>query len=141
MAAPSANRGSSGSHPAVEVLLERNVAAPGAARRAMMGLCGEHGIDRAITQTLLLLVSEIVSNAVLHSTGPAEAGVKLSAAVGPRTIRIRVTDAGEGFRPAPRDPSRTEGGFGLFLLERGAERWGVESEGATTVWFELPREQ
>jgi anti-sigma regulatory factor (Ser/Thr protein kinase) len=139
--ARSAGRGSSESPVPVELLLERNVGAPGAARRAVMGLCGEHGIDGKVQQTLLLLVSEIVSNAVLHSTGPADASVKLTAAVSPRTIRISVTDAGEGFCPAPRDPSRTDGGYGLFLLERAAQSWGVESEGPTSVWFELAREQ
>jgi len=141
MPARSASRGSSESPAPVEVLLERSVGAPGAARRAVTGLCGEHGIGGTVQQTVLLLVSEIVSNAVLHSEGPADAGVKLTAAVGPRTIRITVTDAGVGFTPAPRDPSRTDGGYGLFLLERTAERWGVESGGSTTVWFELAHGQ
>jgi anti-sigma regulatory factor (Ser/Thr protein kinase) len=139
MAARSTGRGSSESPVPVEMLLDRNVRAPAAARRAVTGLCDEHGIDGSVQQTLLLLVSEIVSNAVLHSTGPADASVKLTAAVEPRTIRVSVNDAGEGFTPAPRDPARTDGGYGLFLLERAAERWGVEAEGSTRVWFELAR--
>ena len=39
---------------------------------------------------------------------------------------------------AQRDPMRTDGGYGLYLVEKVASRWGVDSTSPTKVWFELP---
>jgi anti-sigma regulatory factor (Ser/Thr protein kinase) len=58
--------------------------------------------------------------------------------VTPDVFHVSVTDAGDGFTPGRRDPERVEGGYGLFLLEKAASRWGVEASSPTTVWFELP---
>jgi anti-sigma regulatory factor (Ser/Thr protein kinase) len=86
----------------------------------------------------VLLVSEVVSNAVLHSLGPADAPVLLAATIGEEVVHIAVTDAGRGFtlrRPEP----RADGGYGLYLLDQAARRWGVDQVGGTRVWFELSR--
>ena len=56
----------------------------------------------------------------------------------PGIVRVTVTDAGEGFEPAPRRQPRTEtGGWGLHLVDRLAHRWGVDRAGVTSVWFEI----
>ena len=102
-------------------------------------LPSELELDGSLCQSLILLVSEVVSNAVRHSSGDPGAPVGLVASFGERTIRVTVTDAGEGFTPRPRDPARTHDGYGLYLLEKVADRWGVQSRGDTKVWFELPR--
>jgi hypothetical protein len=52
-------------------------------------------------------------------------------------VRVEVIDSGSGFAPEPRDPARATGGFGLFLVDTQAARWGVDREGGTRVWFEL----
>jgi anti-sigma regulatory factor (Ser/Thr protein kinase) len=122
----------------LELALPRNVQAPAAARTAISGLCNELRLDGTVRQTIVLLVSEVVSNAVLHSSGPADANVTVRAAATPDAVRVEVIDAGEGFTPAERDPTRIDGGYGLFLLEKSASRWGVESTRPTTVWFEVP---
>jgi len=122
----------------LELALERGVQAPAIARAAISGLCEDLRLDGPVRQTLVLLISEVVSNAVLHSSGPAEAPITVMANVTPDVVRIAVTDAGEGFTPAGRDPARVEGGYGLYLLEKAASRWGVEATSPTTVWFELP---
>ena len=55
-------------------------------------------------------------------------------------VRIEVSDRGDGFTPTPRIGALDEpGGFGLFLLGRLADRWGVETNDGTTVWFVLRR--
>ena len=55
-------------------------------------------------------------------------------------VRVEVSDHGEGFTPAPRFGTLDEpGGFGLFLIGRLADRWGVDTEDGTTVWFVLRR--
>ena len=84
----------------------------------------------------MLLVSEVVSNAVQHSPGPAGAPIVLAATVGEETVYIAVTDAGRGFTPRRPNP-RADGGYGLYLLEKAASRWGVDQVGGTRVWFEL----
>ena len=122
----------------LELALERNVQAPAIARAAISGICEDLRLAGSLRQTLVLLISEVVSNAVLHSSGPAEAPITVTANVTPEVFHLAVTDAGEGFTPSGRDPARVEGGYGLYLLEKAASRWGVEASSPTTVWFELP---
>jgi anti-sigma regulatory factor (Ser/Thr protein kinase) len=130
-----------GSHgPArVELSLERSVQAPALARAAIAEQCDALGIDGSLAQSVILLVSEVVSNAVRHSSADPKQPVELIATFGEKAIRVTVTDAGSGFTPQPRDPARTHDGYGLYLLEKVAARWGVESRGDTKVWFEMAR--
>ncbi len=121
----------------LDLELERSATSPALARAALARWCEELGVAGTYSQNLILLVSELVSNAVRHSSGAQDAPIGLVATFGEEAIRITVTDAGEGFTPRPRDPARTHGGYGLYLLEKVAERWGVESNGDTKVWFEL----
>lgn len=119
--------------------LEHSVQAPAQARAAIAERCEQLGIDGSLAQSLILLVSEVVSNAVRHSQADPSLPVSLRATFGERAIRVAVTDSGEGFEPQPRDPARTHDGYGLYLLEKVSERWGVERHGGTRVWFELAR--
>jgi anti-sigma regulatory factor (Ser/Thr protein kinase) len=87
--------------------------------------------------TLRLLVSEVVTNAVRHG-GESEPVQVLASWNG--EVRVAVSDKGNGFTPAPRVGGLDEpGGFGLFLIGRLADRWGVETNDGTTVWFVLRR--
>jgi anti-sigma regulatory factor (Ser/Thr protein kinase) len=119
--------------------LTRNLEAPSVARAAMMGRCDGFELDPSLCHTLVLLVSEVVSNAVLHSRGPVDAPIMLAATVTDTVIRVTVTDAGGGFTPKSRAPDTKHGGYGLYLVDKAAERWGVDRVGGTRVWFELPR--
>jgi anti-sigma regulatory factor (Ser/Thr protein kinase) len=118
--------------------LQRNVEAPGIARAAVSELSERLRLSGSTLQTLVLLVSEVVSNAVLHSSGPQAAPITLTASVSDSAVRIDVTDAGGGFTPRQRDPASINDGYGLYLVDKAASRWGVESSGPTSVWFELP---
>jgi anti-sigma regulatory factor (Ser/Thr protein kinase) len=119
--------------------LERDIRAPAIARSAVSEQLLQMGVDGSFGQTVVLLVSEIVSNAVRHSRGPADAAISLDATVTEGAVRVAVTDAGSGFIPRPRDPERLGDGYGLYLLEKAASSWGVESDAGTTVWFEVAR--
>lgn len=132
-------RGYVGGPARLELELERTVQAPAIARAAIIARCAELGIDGSLAQSLILLVSEVVSNAVRHSSADLAAPVAMLATFGEKAIRVSVTDAGEGFTPRRRDPARTHDGYGLYLLEKVSARWGVESRGSTNVWFELAR--
>jgi anti-sigma regulatory factor (Ser/Thr protein kinase) len=95
-------------------------------------------IDPPLMETLRLLVTELVSNSVRHAQSDT---VVLKILVGRSAVLTEVTDAGPGFDPAATpEPGKDESGWGLFLVERLAHRWGVnQSNGETRVWFELRR--
>ena len=140
MSGPLSDTGQTDGSPVeLRLRLRRDVSAPALARSAVAAQLQRAGIDSSLGQTVVLLVSEVVSNAVRHSTGPAQAPIGLASTVDEGSVRVAVTDAGEGFTPRPRDPSVIGEGYGLDLLEKAARSWGVESGGETTVWFELAR--
>ncbi|MGI5455388.1 ATP-binding protein [Streptomyces sp. CA-249302] len=92
---------------------------------------------RAAAEDVLLVVSELVTNACLHAEGPDELGITCDNKV----IRLEVSDRGTG-QPAPRTPHRAgrPGGHGMFIVQRLCLDWGVvRTPGATgkTVWAEL----
>jgi anti-sigma regulatory factor (Ser/Thr protein kinase) len=112
---------------------------PDAAAKARRGLSRLRAdIDPPLMETLRLLVTELVSNAVKHA---AAGTVTLKVIVGRATVLTEVTDEGPGFDPAQTGtPRENHSGWGLFLVGRLAERWGVSRNGSSTsVWFELRR--
>ena len=135
-----AGRGSQTALP-LELRLAREQTAPAQARSAVSEWCEPLALPTACMQALVLLVSEVVSNAVLHSTAPADSAIVLTAQLDGENVRVSVSDAGEGFEPRPRDPARLSDGYGLFLLDKIASRWGVDDSRSTSVWFELPRSE
>ena len=106
------------------------------ARRALSRLRAD--IDPPLMETLRLLVTELVSNSVRHAHSET---VVLKIVVGRSAVLTEVTDKGPGFDPGKTaNPGTNESGWGLFLVERLAHRWGVAQEDdATRVWFELLR--
>jgi len=106
------------------------------ARRALSKLRAD--IDPPLMETLRLLVTELVSNSVRHARSET---VMLKVLVGRTSVLTEVTDEGPGFDPAETGtPGSEDSGWGLFLVERLAHRWGVsQNAGATKVWFELRR--
>jgi anti-sigma regulatory factor (Ser/Thr protein kinase) len=95
-------------------------------------------LDPPLAETLRLLVTELVSNAVRHAAAET---VSLKVLVGRSAVFTEVKDAGPGFDPAETGVPRADHtGWGLFLVERLADHWGVAHERtATRVWFELRR--
>jgi len=86
-----------------------------------------------------LLVSELVSNSVMHASAEH---VELRAVTHPQGVHVEVSDPGAGFdRDGDRrTPSLSgEGGFGLHIVDTVADRWGVTRDDAARVWFEIDR--
>jgi anti-sigma regulatory factor (Ser/Thr protein kinase) len=103
------------------------------ARAALSAL--ERHVDAVPLDDLRLLVTELVTNSVRHS-GAADVHLHVSVAAG--RVRVEVSDAGRGFMPAPQAPGvERSGGWGLYLVDRLASRWGVARDGLTRVWFEM----
>ena len=95
-------------------------------------------LDPPLIETLGLLVTELVTNSVRHTAADS---LTLSIAIGKSAVLTEVTDTGPGFDPKCVEHSGDEDtGWGLFLVERLAHKWGVRHDGPTKqVWFELRR--
>ena len=108
----------------------------GRARRDVEDALKAADVDRATAGDVMLLVSELVSNAVRH-TRCERFEVRLE--VAPDRLRIEVHDGGDGFVPkiAPSDDGT--GGYGMFIVDRLADRWGVERDPSGVIWIELDR--
>ena len=121
--------------PGMSVELEPGATAAGQARAALASLQGR--IDAGTLADIRLLVSELVTNSVRHSRAEREL-VRLAVTSRGRTVRVEVSDGGTGFEPRARTKPREEaGGWGLHLVDRLANRWGVETGRRTRVWFEI----
>jgi len=124
------------------VRVERRLAVtPEAAAEARHALddIGPEGFDARL-RDVRLLVSELVTNAVRHANLSDSDIILLVFDIADHALRVEVHDPGGGFvptAPAP-DPTRPSG-WGLYLVAELADRWGVDSDEQTLVWFELDR--
>ena len=115
--------------------LECALSAPRRARSIAREVLGARLADHR-RNDLLVLVTELVTNAVRHAGLGPEDTVVLHLAAAAGVVRVEVCDGGPGFDPAGREPG-PGGGFGLVLLRRLADRWGVDLRGGACAWFEL----
>jgi len=114
--------------------------APSDARRAVRETLDDE-VSRRTRDDAELLVSELVSNSVRHGGGDELAELAMDTDVRDDRVVVRVFDDGEGFEAAPpvNLDRETAGGYGLVLLDRLANDWGVERADRFCVWFELDR--
>ena len=93
-----------------------------------------------MADTAVLLVSELATNAVLHSASgqPGGSATVLITEIG-GGVRVEVADEGsDQSAPAVRGDIYASEGHGLFLVQSLADQWGyVRDETGTTVWFWL----
>lgn len=116
-------------------LLPCTADAPGSARDSAAGLLAElgHGAERS--DDLLLAVSELVTNAVVHGAG---GDLELRLQASPLMIRVEVSDAGTSAFEWPADGvNGVNGHWGLGLVKAFSERCGVLRLPSTRVWCEL----
>jgi anti-sigma regulatory factor (Ser/Thr protein kinase) len=114
------------------VRLPRDPAAGAAARRVVRTRFG-HVVTGDTLDDVLLVVSELVSNAVLHGTGHIE----LRVAYDGGRVTGDVVDEGAGFvRPTHWRAHDQIGGNGLHIVDRVASVWGIHDDTAH-VWFEI----
>ncbi|PPS73185.1 ATP-binding protein [Streptomyces sp. MH60] len=118
----------------------------GRARRWARSRLAGSGIraDEPLAETLVLLVSELVTNAVVHTGRSAVLRLVLPGAVTEETeeatVRLEVDDASDR-APVPRCAGgEATGGRGLALVDGLADRWGWSREGTgKRIWCELDR--
>jgi anti-sigma regulatory factor (Ser/Thr protein kinase) len=128
--------GGPGKKTRMTVEFEAGPTAAASARNALRALDGR--VDEELLADVRLLVSELVTNSVRHSNIRARDCVSMEVEVIGPGLRVEVADPGKGFEPRPRDDDRSRpGGWGLYLVEQLADRWGVEGGDETRVWFEI----
>jgi hypothetical protein len=90
---------------------------------------------QAVADDVLLLVSEVVTNACLHAGGPTELVLNCT----DERLRIEVSDGSpEHPHPRPTGDVTLPGGHGLLVLERLSRSWGSTPRGeGKTVWAEV----
>jgi anti-sigma regulatory factor (Ser/Thr protein kinase) len=98
-------------------------------------------LDAERLADLRLLATEVVSNSVRHGRVDADGWVSAAVSDADGALRVEVRDSSLQGQPEVRAPDYEDGGgFGLFLLDQIASRWGVERDPHLCVWFELPPE-
>jgi anti-sigma regulatory factor (Ser/Thr protein kinase) len=118
------------------IALGPEAASARSARRFVGRALDDAHVERAVFDTVVLLTSEVVSNAVLHACSPIDVTVE----IGSHAVRVQVCDELPGLREAP-DRSR-HGGMGLVLVAAMASHWGISARGdgaGKSVWFEVAR--
>jgi serine/threonine-protein kinase RsbW len=120
----------------IEIRLPPNKEAPANARRALDELTGR--LPAHVLEDVRLLVSELVTNSIRHASLLPDQWVGLAVNVEGDTVRVEVIDPGPGFRPSVPQPTLyQESGWGLYLVQQVANRWGVVDDGTIHVWFEI----
>ena len=107
-----------------------------ARRRAATLLDADRHVPSVTRADVLLVVSELVSNAVRHGVGPVEFGLD----VGKAQVHIEVGDQGPSRPPPARRPAATsQNGRGLLIVDALASAWGVTAgDPGKTVWADIP---
>jgi anti-sigma regulatory factor (Ser/Thr protein kinase)/DNA-binding XRE family transcriptional regulator len=94
------------------------------------------GLPEQVQEEAALLVSELVTNSVIHGSSDPEDVIGLLISVGRAKLRVEVADRSEGV--AERRPTSSDGGYGLTLVDAIASRWGAEQrDGLNITWFDL----
>jgi serine phosphatase RsbU (regulator of sigma subunit)/anti-sigma regulatory factor (Ser/Thr protein kinase)/PAS domain-containing protein len=90
----------------------------------------------------VLMVSEMVTNVLVHTDGDAAVTAETAGDPGSRKLRVEVADTSDELPHRRRPGELASSGRGLLLMEVLADRWGVDPSGdGKTIWFELDEQR
>lgn len=124
-----------------ELHFPRDPRGPGIARATIRSVLLAHGLDE-LRDRAELLTSELATNAVRYSRGPATVRLRWANPV----LRVSITDTCPDFpdRGAAAEPWDAERGRGLLILDLFADAWGgcrldrgLFGPGGKSIWFDL----
>jgi anti-sigma regulatory factor (Ser/Thr protein kinase) len=90
-------------------------------------------VPEAALDSARLLATELVANSIRHARLRDDQPIRLLIQLDDEVLRVEVHDEGTWSTHDPSD----DGGWGLVLLERMADRFGIVTTDGTLVWFEL----
>jgi anti-sigma regulatory factor (Ser/Thr protein kinase) len=135
--APPNGSGNGHGTPAFEGVVATGRDAPQAARRCFDTFA--EALDDDDSYTASLLLSELVTNAVVHGPADGESMIGLRFAKQDHVLRVDVANEGVAFEPRARRAGQdAASGWGLHIVAELAASWGVDQGQRTNVWFELP---
>lgn len=105
--------------------------------RSRLAGCGVSE-DEPLSETVVLLISELVTNAVVHAECPAVLRMLLPQASGTGAVRVEVADCSTRVPRRRQAEDGDTGGRGLELVSGLADRWGWHREsGGKRIWCEF----
>ena len=114
-------------------------ASVGVARRRLVSDLFEGGFYGSTVSDAVLVLSELLSNALRHGTPLPGSCLRVAWQLGADSVQVSVSDGGGSTRPELGEPTHaTTGGRGLRIVAKLSRRWGTASdEEGTTVWAEV----
>ncbi len=123
--------------PVIEVrtMLTPHPTSVGAARRFVRDVLMSRQVDGRVVDTVELLTSEVVTNAIIHG----RSGPQLAVEIGESVVRVAVGDLSPALPVRKFSRPDDVSGRGVVIIEELASAWGVEREGngSKRVWFEV----
>ncbi|MFN2526890.1 MAG: ATP-binding protein [Actinomycetota bacterium] len=120
----------------LDLKLSGGLRAASEARRALTRF--EDRLPPGLLEDVRLLVNELVTNSIRHAGVGRTGWIGLRVVLEGDVLWVEVSDPGGGFHYAPPEPDVVqESGWGLFLVDRIADAWGVVSGEVCSVWFEI----
>ncbi|MBU6532164.1 SpoIIE family protein phosphatase [Streptomyces mayonensis] len=94
--------------------------------------------DEEQRDAAVLLLSELLTNVLVHTDADALLAAEVGGEPGERRIRVEVTDNGDDLPHKRRPGEMASSGRGLVLIELLADTWGVAPRGTgKSIWYEL----
>ncbi|GAA4054343.1 hypothetical protein GCM10022248_22100 [Nonomuraea soli] len=122
------------------VLLPYAPSSVAVARQRLSTELQEWGVFSGAIDDAVLVVSELLSNALRHAHPLPSGMVRVAWFWSDDVVEVAVSDGGAATEPRAGRPTLSSlGGRGLGIVEFVAQKWGVRHEGEiTTVWAVLP---
>jgi anti-sigma regulatory factor (Ser/Thr protein kinase) len=114
--------------------LRLSLSAPREVRHSLEARYAE-SMERSLLDDVTVLTSEMVTNAVVHSGRPSGDELTVTARVADGTLRVEVTDMGQGMHNLA--ARSVEPPSGLGYLQLMSDRWSSWIDDAFHVWFEI----
>jgi anti-sigma regulatory factor (Ser/Thr protein kinase) len=112
------------------------------ARQLLAADAAEAGVQEPDRADALVVLSELVGNALRHARALDGGMVRVMWRVLPEEVEVAVADGGAPTAPrADRPPFAALSGRGLGIVDALSETWGVEGAGSDyqLVWAVVPR--
>ena len=116
-------------------MLTQHPTSVGSARRFVRDVLMSRQVPDVVVDTVELLTSEVVTNAIVHG----QSGPLLAVTVGGSVVRVAVHDRSPAMPVRRLAHLDDVSGRGVVIVEEMASAWGVEQQqnGTKRVWFEV----